>query len=269
MVMKIKTSVLILLCLALTGKLQAFEADTAGGSQLPGPFRVLPTPRKVEILPGGGLSPEQLRTVVAGEGVTRPVMGAFLNPLPYGAFEEDGALTLKLSTASNIPESVEGYILTVQGGSASVEARDQAGLFYGCQTLEQLLEDSRAACAPVPACRITDYPEMSYRAVQIDVKHHLDNMNTYYESIDRLARYKINAVVFEFEDKLRYRRQPLVGAPQAISIEEMAALTRYARKRNIEITPLVQGLGHASYILKHQQYAHLRELEDNLSLIHI
>jgi hypothetical protein len=88
-------------------------------------------------------------------------------------------------------------------------------------------------------------------------------MNYYYESIDRLARYKINAVVFEFEDKLRYQRQPEVGAPQAISIDEMASLTRYARERNIEITPLVQGLGHATFILKHEEMAHLRELSWN------
>ena len=88
-------------------------------------------------------------------------------------------------------------------------------------------------------------------------------MNYYYESIDRLAKYKINAVVFEFEDKLRYRRQPLVGAPQSISIDEMAALTRYASERHIEITPLVQGLGHATFILKHQEYEGLRELKWN------
>jgi hypothetical protein len=40
----------------------------------------------------------------------------------------------------------------------------------------------------------------------------------------------------------------------------MAALSRYARARNIEITPLVQGLGHATFILKHEVYAGLREL---------
>jgi hypothetical protein len=88
-------------------------------------------------------------------------------------------------------------------------------------------------------------------------------MNYYYESIDRLARYKINAVIIEFEDKLRYRRQPLVGAPQSISIDEMAALTRYARERHIEINPLVQGCGHATFILKHEEYAGLRELAWN------
>jgi hypothetical protein len=88
-------------------------------------------------------------------------------------------------------------------------------------------------------------------------------MHFYYNSIDRLARYKINGIIFEVEDKLRFRRQPEIGAPQAISIEEMQALTEYARDRFIEITPLVQGLGHATFILKHDKYKHLRELPDN------
>jgi hypothetical protein len=43
----------------------------------------------------------------------------------------------------------------------------------------------------------------------------------------------------------------------------MAALTKYARDRHIEITPLVQGFGHATFILKHEAYAGLRELPWN------
>ena len=119
-----------------------------------------------------------------------------------------GTLTLILDkTINNIP-SEEGYILTVSGEKAEITAKGEAGLFYGCQSLEQLLEDSRDYNKPVPACKITDFPALSYRAVHFDVKHHLDHMNYYYESIDRLARYKINAVVFEFEDKLRFRGSP-------------------------------------------------------------
>ena len=78
-------------------------------------------------------------------------------------------------------------------------------------------------------------------------------MEYYYQEIDKLARYKINAVIWELEDKLRYTRRPEIGAPNAISKQEMQALCRYAKERNIEITPLVQGLGHAGFILKHRQ----------------
>jgi hypothetical protein len=234
-------------------------------AQLPLPFRILPEPREVILIEGDGLRFGALEAVSLKQNFQRPVMGNVLSLLPEAAENEkrNGILTLGISTEDGIPDSPEGYVLTVKNGSAKIAACDRAGLFYGCQTLEQLLEDARNYNVDIPACQITDYPEMSYRSVQFDVKHHLDHMNYYYESIDRLARYKINAVVFEFEDKLRYRRQPIVAAPQAISIDEMAALTHYARERNIEITPLVQGLGHATFILKHQEYAHLRELPEN------
>ena len=76
--------------------------------------------------------------------------------------------------------SEEGYVLTVIQNQAEIKAKGEAGLFYGCQSLEQLLEDARDYKKPVPACKITDYPTLSYRAVHFDVKHHLDHMNYYY-----------------------------------------------------------------------------------------
>ncbi|MDH5704700.1 MAG: beta-N-acetylhexosaminidase [Candidatus Aminicenantes bacterium] len=223
------------------------------------PFKILPKPRKVKFINSAGVGFRGLKKIRIEGDFRRPVMGPILSLLPLTDQSERGTLTLKLSAARKLPESEEGYILLVKNGQIEIESRGEAGLFYGCQTLEQLLEDSRDSGMAVLACTMTDYPALSYRAVHIDVKHHLDTMKYYYDSIDRLARYKINAVIFEFEDKLRYRRRPLVGAPQAISIDEMAALTRYARKRHIEISPLVQGLGHATFILKHEEYAPLRE----------
>jgi len=226
---------------------------------LPTPFKVIPKPQKVEMLGGPGLEFDALKNIRTNGDFTRPVMGPILARLPIKKISEEGTLTLMVSAEKSLPESEEGYILHVKKGRVEIVSRGEVGLFYGCQTLEQLIEDARDTGTPVPACRITDYPGLSYRAIHIDVKHHLDTMKYYYDSVDRLARYKINAIIFEFEDKLRFRRRPLVGAPQSISIDEMAALTRYARRRNIEISPLVQGLGHATFILKHEKYALLRE----------
>ncbi|GAI18833.1 unnamed protein product, partial [marine sediment metagenome] len=183
--------------------------------------------------------------------------------MPNTGHTKKGTLFLVHSTDKSLPESEEGYVLTISQRRVEISSRGEAGLFYGCQTFEQMLEDARDTGTVVPACRIIDYPALSYRAIHIDVKHHLDTMKYYYDSVDRMARYKINAIIFEFEDKLHYRRRPLVGAPQAISIDEMAALTNYARERHIEISPLVQGLGHATFILKHEKYAHLREVPDS------
>ncbi|OFY63189.1 MAG: hypothetical protein A2Y71_03495, partial [Bacteroidetes bacterium RBG_13_42_15] len=231
--------------------------------KLPSPFVILPQPQSVVLLKGAGLESGKLHQILLKGEFKLPVMDNILSQMTIGKSAGTGTLTLILDkTITSVP-SDEGYIMTVSQDRVEIISKSEAGLFYGCQSLEQLLEDARDYKKPVPSCKITDYPVLSYRAVHFDVKHHLDHMNYYYESINRLARFKINAIVFEFEDKLRYQRQPLVGAPQSISIDEMAALTQYARERHIEITPLVQGLGHATFILKHQEYANLRELPWN------
>jgi hexosaminidase len=231
--------------------------------KLPEPFQVIPQPQNIDLMQGDGLAYGTLANLKMTGEFKRPVMGDILSQLKELDMKGPGTLTLALGENSLSPTSHEGYELIILNGHAEILASGEAGLFYGCQTLEQLLEDARDFHTPIPACKIIDKPALPYRSVQIDIKHHLDHMNMYYESIDRLARYKINAVIFEIEDKLRFQRQPLVAAPQSISIDEMAALTRYARERHIEITPLVQGLGHATFILKHEHYAPLRELEHN------
>ena len=252
-----KVSIITGILLVITAGM-AFSTD-----KIPAPFIILPQPQSVVLLKGSGLELTKLHQIAIKGEFKRPVMGNLLSQLILGKSAGKGTLELILDKSLNTIHSEEGYVMTISADKAEVKANGEAGLFYGCQSLEQLLEDARDFQKPVPTCVITDYPALSYRAVHWDVKHHLDHMNYYYESIDRLARYKINAVVFEFEDKLRYQRQPLVGAPHAISIDEMAALTKYARERHIEITPLVQGLGHATFILKHQEYANLREIPWN------
>ena len=61
------------------------------------------------------------------------------------------------------------------------------------------------------------------------------------------------------EDKIRYERRPEVASADALSIREWRDLCDYAKDRNIEISPLIQGLGHASFILKHEKYKNLRD----------
>jgi hypothetical protein len=225
-----------------------------------GGFEILPQPKQVSFDVGPGLSVGSLRTLVLGEGTIRPTaMPSLLDPLPMGTGTGAGVLLLTRESTALTPEHPEGYELVITGNSARILSRGEAGLFYGCQTLQQLLTDARDRNVEIPAMHVVDWPEIDYRAVHFDVKHHLDRMEYYYDAIDRLAAMKISAVIFELEDKLRYRRQPLVGADNAMSIEEVAALTRYARDRHIEISPLVQGLGHAAFILKHEEYRDLRD----------
>ncbi|MBD3287817.1 family 20 glycosylhydrolase [candidate division KSB1 bacterium] len=222
-------------------------------------FKIIPSPQRIEFFKGDSLKFNELTGIYLENIDQRPVMGSILSGLPQTEQAQRQHILILQRTEQNVPESSEGYILQIRDSNITISARSEAGLFYGCQTLEQLLEDARDQHIAIPACKIIDYPVMNYRAIHIDVKHHLDRMRYYYDIVDRAARYKINAIIFEFEDKLGYRRRPLIAAPHGISIEEMAALTRYARERRIEISPLVQGLGHATFILKHGKYRHLRD----------
>lgn len=223
-------------------------------------FNVMPRPQKVEWTGGKGLSPGfSLRYLSLQGGAQKPVLPGMLQQLRASGKTLRGTLTLKLTETAPLPASPEAYLLEVRDEQVVITAKGQAGLFYGCQTLNQLLEDAREQNIALPACRITDYPELAYRSVHLDLKHHLDAGHYYYQLIDRLAAVKVNALIVEVEDKLRYRKAPMVAADNAISVDEFAALTRYARERHIEISPLVQGLGHASFILKHEPYKKLRD----------
>ncbi len=221
-------------------------------------FRLLPIPQKTELLNGEGIMFSGVRNIYLKNTDRRPVMPQMLLNVPFNSAVGDGTLILYLNKDIDLP-SREGYILEISGKQLIIQAKNTAGLFYGLQTLNQLLEDSHDQLVKIPACRITDYPKIACRAVHIDLKSHLDAGYYYYRVIDKLASVKINTVIIEFEDKLRYRKAAAVGAPNSISVEEFAELSKYAKERNIEISPLVQGLGHASFILKHPEYKGLRD----------
>lgn len=214
-------------------------------------FQIIPQPQHIEMHKGRGINYDEIRFIFNKSQIQYPVLGSFLDALPRT--EKPGKGVFLHIHTENVPDSPEGYVLTVQRDGIHISSKSSAGLFYGCQTLEQLMEDSRDFQAPIPYMKITDYPAVSYRAVHLDTKHHLDRMEYYYRMMDKLSRYKINAVIWELEDKFRYSSHPELAASNAISKQEMQALCRYAKERNIEISPLVQGLGHASYILKHHQ----------------
>ncbi len=226
--------------------LSALSTTMAG--ELKG-FSILPKPQEVELVRSSVLGANELKYLVVDGDADVPVLGSELSRLRQMKTSGKGVV-LRL-VQSGVPESREGYVLRISKGGVVVEARNAVGLFYGCGTLEQMLEDCRDFGLRLPEVTITDYPSVGYRAVYFDNKHHLSRTKYYYDVIDKLARYKVNAVIWEIEDKLRYERRPEVGAPNALSIQELQALSRYAMERNVEISPLIQGLGHAGFILKH------------------
>ncbi|MEN8228678.1 MAG: glycoside hydrolase family 20 zincin-like fold domain-containing protein [Bacteroidota bacterium] len=222
-----------------------------------GDFNLLPIPQHAEFTGSSALLVDDILNFYSADGSELPVLGHYLEEIQPSENQSQAQIIIKIDKSLDL--KAEGYLLEITKKQISITGKDKAGLLYGFMTLDQLMEDAKEQGVPLPLCSIEDYPLLSYRAIHLDVKHHLEKREYYYKLMDKLARYKVNAIIAEMEDKLGYERQPLVGSTDALSIEQWKKLSDYAMERNIEISPLIQGLGHASFILKHDQYKELRD----------
>ncbi|MBC6368995.1 family 20 glycosylhydrolase [Algoriphagus sp. AK58] len=211
-------------------------------------FELLPSPSEMTI---SGQSKLELEEVEASFEKAKKAM------LEKGSLE--GIETLSFTLQPDLDLKKEGYLMEISADQISIQAPADAGLWYGLMTLGQLIQDAKDQDAALPLVKIKDEPALDYRAVHLDVKHHLEKKEYYFELMDRFAAQKINAVIVEIEDKLKYELQPKVGSSDAFTISEWKELSDYAMARHIRISPLVQGLGHASFILKHPEYIPLRD----------
>lgn len=168
-----------------------------------------------------------------------------------------------LDFASTLPlpqkDNTESYVMDINAESIIISGGGKAGLLYGTQTLIQLMEEAKWNNQYLKGLIIQDWPEMKLRAVHYNYFFHLDRYEYIKESIKKLAKYKVNGIVFEFEDRFQYQLHPIISAPISLTPEQVKELTQYAHQFHINIIPLVQGLGHAAFILKHNEFKHLRE----------
>ena len=222
-----------------------------------GDFRLLPQPKSLEFTGDSDLLPGSLKHYRLADGIKLPLPPEYVEHLKETNTLSEPQIVFRRDKTAEMGD--EEYILEISRDRVTISGSWKAGLLYGWMTLQQLMTDAEEQGVPLPLCRIEDSPELDYRAIQIDIKHHLEKKEYYYALMDQLARYKVNAIIAEVEDKLAYERQPGIGSADALSIDEWKQLSDYARERNIEISPLIQGLGHASFILKHEQYQDLRD----------
>lgn len=215
-----------------------------------GSFMILPSPSSVEI---SGIS-DLLASDI--EDLVDQAKADFISGKALEA-SKNKSLTFSLDKDSDL--KAEAYTLDISEDHIAITATTKEGLWYGVITLGQLVQDALDQDAALPLISVKDEPALKYRSVQLDVKHHLEKKDYYYELMDRLAEMKINGIILEIEDKLAFEKQPKVGSSDAWTIAEWKKLSDYAMARNIRISPLVQGLGHASFILKHEEYKDLRD----------
>jgi len=160
----------------------------------------------------------------------------------------------------------QAYELTAAPDRVEVVGNSPTGLFYGVQTLLQLVRRESEGRHSIPECTIQDWPATELRFQHWDTKHHQDRMEVLKRYLDWSARFKFNMIGFELEDKFSYPGHPVIGAPGAFTPRQLQELVDYGLERHIQVVPQIQSPAHMAYVLKHPEFEHLRSDGSNYQI---
>lgn len=161
----------------------------------------------------------------------------------------------------------EGYTLSIGRDAIIVAARGTRGLFYGLESLHQLVRSAAADQGRLPAITITDWPDLRVRAVMDDISRGpIPTPEFFRRQIRRYAELKVNSISYYTENVVRTKSHPAFApAGGALSVAEWKELAAYARRRHIDLVGSFQSFGHFEKILSTPQYAHLADGKSLLS----
>ena len=155
----------------------------------------------------------------------------------------------------------EGYVLVPDGKhGAAVIAETASGIFYGAQTVKQLIHGA-SKDATLLAATIRDWPAMPHRGISDDwSRGPLPNMDFLKREIRTLAAYKLNIFSPYFEATFAYPSSPVAAFPGgAMTPDEGRELVSYAAQYHITIIPEQEAFGHLHHVLKYEQFSALGE----------
>lgn len=175
--------------------------------------------------------------------------------------------------AKNDGSKSGAYAMEVKNGNIAIEGADATGVFYGMQTLLQLLPVEKATALQVPFVSIKDEPRYQYRGMHLDVGRHFYPVEFVKKYIDYVALHKLNYLHWHLtEDQgwrieiKKYPKLTQVGGWRNGTIignypgtgndnkryggyytqKEIKDIVAYAAKRYITVVPEIEMPGHAS-----------------------
>jgi hexosaminidase len=155
------------------------------------------------------------------------------------------------------PDSREAYTIKVTSDGAEIRAKSSAGLFYGVQTLLQLVEGSGAEAA-IPEVEIHDWPSLAYRGTMVDMSHGpLPTEEEIKRQIDFLSRWKDNQYFLYSETSIEMQGYPLMSPKARFTSEQVRRIIDYARWRHVDVVPCVELYGHLHDLFRIERYADL------------
>lgn len=212
-------------------------------------------PSSVAWLDGG--VPISAGTVVESRAETAATAAYLSTALGLKQGHRGGSrIVLSLVSQARVPD-FEGYHLHSAGNRILIEASDQRGLFYGVQTLRQLIVIQAGGARSVAAADIRDSPRFRWRGLLIDLGRHFFGKQTLFPIIDQMAAYKLNVLKLHLTDYEGWRLEipaypKLVGIgslvdgkPQYLSTSDVRDIVQYAAQRHIMVVPEIEMPGHA------------------------
>jgi hexosaminidase len=192
------------------------------------------------------------------------------------------SIRLVLLSATDKTLGTEGYKLSVTPTATTLSANKPAGLFYGVQTILQLLPKEiesktqvKNIAWTIPAVEITDYPRFGWRGLMFDVSRHFFTKQDVKEFIDDMVKYKYNLLHLHLTDDQGWRIE-IKSLPKLTSVgawnvkkigtfgqfsppaaneprnfggfytqDDIKELVQYAKERFVNILPEVDIPGHS------------------------
>lgn len=158
----------------------------------------------------------------------------------------------------------QGYRLEGRAGGIVLRGADEAGVFYGLQTLQQILQQYGSV---LPRFTIADHPDFPQRGVMLDVSRcKVPTMETLFDLVDLLAAFKINQIQLYMEHTFAFSaHEPVWHDSSPITAEEIMELDSYCRERYVQLVPNLNSFGHFERWLVHPEYTHLSECPDGVT----
>lgn len=249
---------------------------------------VIPIPLSMEKGTGSFLFSEKTKLYTNLQGEEAVLLENYLRTLPTHLQkgkkkDKTNIISLLITQKHDWLPSPESYILSVTPQQILIQATSGAGLFYGIQTLLQLMQPSTDTAYTIPAVEIHDTPRFEYRGFMMDVSRHFRSKEFVKKQLDMMAYYKLNRLHMHLTDaagwRIEIKKYPLLtefaawrpqsnwkqwwneggrkycrfDAPGAsggfYTQNDIRELVEYAKQRHIVIIPEIEMPSHSEEVL--------------------
>lgn len=245
---------------------------------------VIPQPQEVELLDGMFLLNEKTTMYVVegdpGAAASAQYLGWALRgatgfPLAIVKLESEmirpNGILLTTHGAEERRLEPEGYQLVVTPETIILRGADEAGLFYGVQTMRQLLppridtDEWQPGPWPMPSVRIVDAPRFPWRGFMLDSSRHFQSKEYILKLLDQMAFYKLNRFHWHLIDNDGWRLE-IDQYPELTEIaawrgegehreggfytkDDVREVLAHAKKLHIEVIPEIEMPAHVNPVV--------------------